>query len=317
MSLYLVTGGAGFIGSNIVQHLASEGEHVRVLDNFATGYRENLTPFQEQIELIEGDLLDEDTCRKASENVDYVLHQAAIPSVPRSLADPLLSHHVNVTGTLNLLIAARDAGVKRFVYAASSSAYGNLDAEYKHENLLPQPLSPYAASKLAGEHYVRSFCECFGMQAACLRYFNVFGPRQDPNSPYSAVVPLFIKAAIEGRKPVVYGDGRQSRDFTFVKNNVLANILAATADYDARGQVYNIACGHSYSLLDLLTSLEQILGKHIEAEFAPSRTGDVRDSKADIIRANQDLKYTVAVPFEEGLRLTVAYYQARLNKSVL
>lgn len=309
MSSYLVTGGGGFIGSNIVQHLTDAGERVRVLDDFSTGYRENLAPCLKQIELIEGALQDKEICQAAVDKADYVLHLAAIPSVPRSLADPLRSHHANVTGTLNLLMASRDAGVKRFVYAASSSAYGNQDVEYRHEALIPQPLSPYAVTKLAGEHYVRSFCECFGMQAACLRFFNVFGPRQDPNSPYSAVVPLFIKAALEGRRPVVHGDGRQSRDFTFVLNNVLASILAATANFDARGQVYNIACGRSYSLLELLACLEQLLGTRIEPEFAPSRAGDVRDSKADITRARQDFGYRVAVPFEEGLRLTLEYYQ--------
>ena len=311
MSSYLVTGGGGFIGSHIVEHLVNAGERVRVLDNFSTGRRENLASCQDRIDLIEGDLRDLAVCRDAVVNVDYVLHQAALPSVPRSLEDPLQSHHANVTGTLNLLIASRDAGVTRFIYAASSSAYGDQDAEFKHEGMMPRPLSPYAAAKLAGEYYVRSFCESFGMQAACLRYFNVFGPRQDPGSPYSAVIPLFIRAVLQGHSPVVHGDGRQTRDFTYVTNNVLANLQAATADYAANGQVYNIACGQSYSLLDVLECLERILGRRVDIVHGPARAGDVRDSRADIARAQQDLGYRVSVPFEEGLRRTVAYYKAR------
>jgi len=242
------------------------------------------------------------------DGVDYVLHQGAVPSVPRSVADPLLSHEANVTGTVNLLIACRDAGVKRLVFASSSSVYGDQPQEVKAEDLPLNPLSPYAATKAAGEHYLRSFSLCYGFETVALRYFNVFGPRQDPDSPYSAVIPLFIKAVLSGRRPIVHGDGLQSRDFTFVENNVRANILAATADFQAQGYAYNIACGESYSLLDLLEGIKKALGSDIEPEFTPSRVGDVRTSKADISRAQRDFGYKVSVSFNEGLKRTIEWY---------
>ncbi|HEO72443.1 MAG TPA: SDR family oxidoreductase [Candidatus Hydrogenedentes bacterium] len=311
MAHYLVTGGAGFIGSNIVAHLVEEGESVRVLDNLATGYRENIEPWLDSVEFMEGDIRDPADCVRAVAGVDYVLHQAAIPSVPRSVADPMLAHQANVAGTLNLLIAARDAGVKRLVHAGSSAAYGDQPGELKHEDMCPRPLSPYAATKLACEHYLQAFSACYGLETINLRYFNVFGPRQDPNSPYSAVIPLFIGALLEGKRPTVYGDGRQSRDFTYVENNVRANVLAATAPIEAKGQVYNIACGLSYSLLDLLDGIKSALGSDIEPEFAAPRVGDIRDSKADISRAKADLGYHVAVSLEEGLARTLAWYRRK------
>lgn len=311
MASYLVTGGAGFIGSNLAEYLVNQGETVRVLDNFSTGRRENLNDWGRRAEILEGDLRNPDDCTRAVNGVDYVLHQAALPSVPRSVADPLASHEVNVTGTLNLLVAARDAGVKRFVYAGSSSSYGDQDTEFKSEDLPVRPLSPYAASKTACEHYVKAFAVCYGMETVSLRYFNVFGPRQDPTSQYSAVIPKFITAVLQGRSPVVYGDGLQSRDFTFVENNVRANVLAATADYEARGQVYNIACGESYSVLQLLDEINAVLGACVKPRHAGPRVGDVRMSKADISRATAELGYRVHVPFREGLRRTIAWYRAR------
>ena len=309
MPKYLVTGGSGFIGSNIVEFLLNRGESVRVIDNFSTGYKKNIDFMLDDVELFEGDITKTEDCCKAVEGVDYVLHQAAIPSVPRSVSDPILTHHANITGVLNMLIAARDAKVKRFVYAGSSSAYGNKEGEFKTENIIPEPLSPYAAQKLCGEYYLKTFSECFGMETVSIRYFNVFGPRQDPDSPYSAVIPLFINAVLEDRSPTVHGDGLQTRDFTFVENVVRGNILAATADYSACGQVYNVACGGSYSVLDLLTGINDVLGTDIKPEFTEARVGDVRDSKADISRARKDFGYEVAVSFEEGLRRTIEWYK--------
>jgi nucleoside-diphosphate-sugar epimerase len=308
MANYLVTGGGGFIGSNIVEHLLQNGETVRVLDDFSTGRRENIAPWLEKIDLIEGDLRSPDDCARAVADVDYVLHQGAIPSVPRSVANPALSHDVNVTGLLNLLTAARDAKIKRFVFASSSSVYGDQPAEVKTEDLRLNPLSPYAATKAAGEHYLRAFSTCYGMETVSLRYFNVFGPRQDPNSPYSAVIPLFIKAALAGEPPTIHGTGEQARDFTYVENNVRANILAATAPYEARGQAYNIACGASISLLDLVREIGDALGVAIRPNHGPPRVGDVKISKADISAARRDLGYTVSVDFKEGLRRTLEHY---------
>lgn len=313
MANYLVTGGGGFIGSNLVEHLVARGDNVRALDDFSTGRRENLADFSDKIDLIEGDLRDAETCARAVADMDYVLHQAAVPSVPRSVANPHLCHDVNVTGLLNLLTAARDAHVRRFVFASSSSVYGDQSVDVKSEDLRLNPMSPYAAAKAAGEHYVRSFSVCYGMETVSLRYFNVFGPRQDPNSPYSAVIPLFIKAMLQGRSPTVHGTGEQARDFTYVENNVHANILAATADFDAKGQAYNIACGASYSILDLVQHIGAILGVEPLPQFAPGRVGDVRVSKADIARAHRDLGYDVTVDFSEGLNRTVQWYRSILT----
>lgn len=313
MANYLVTGGAGFIGSNIVEQLLARGESVRVLDNFATGKRENLEPFLERIELVEGDLRDEETCRKAVADVDYVLHQAAMASVPRSLEQPVQTSEVNVMGTIKLLHAAARAKVRRLVYAASSSAYGDQPVPVKVETLQPMPLSPYASAKLAGEYFCQAFSQSMGLETVCLRYFNVFGPRQDPQSQYSAVIPLFVTAVLEGRSPTIYGDGTQTRDFTFVGNNVQANILAATSKQPVAGRVINIACGTSYSLLDLLLVINEALGKQVEPVFAPRRAGDVKHSLADIGLARQLLGYEVQVDFAEGMRRTVEWYKAHAH----
>ena len=308
MTTYLVTGGAGFIGSNIVVELLQRGERVRVLDNFSTGRRKNLSDVLDNIELIEGDLRDLDTCRRAVRGVDYVLHQGAVPSVQRSMDDPITSNDANIKGTLNLLIAARDADVRRLVYASSSSIYGDSPTLPKQENMPLRPKSPYAVSKLAAEHYCRIFTSVFGLETVSLRYFNVFGPRQDPTSHYAAVVPLFIKAMLAGKPPTIYGDGLQSRDFTYVGNNVHANLLAAMAE-DVAGQVFNVACGQRYTLLELVATLNEILGMHIEPLFAPPRPGDVKHSLADISRAQAKLGYTVKVDFRAGLGKAVAWYR--------
>jgi UDP-glucose 4-epimerase len=308
MASYLVTGGAGFIGSNLAHALLERGESVRVLDNFSTGRRENLAGILDRIDLIEGSICDPDVVRQAMNGVDYVLHQAALPSVPRSVENPIESLNIGVLGTAQILLAARDARVKRVVYAASSSAYGNQEAEFKTETLLPRPLSPYAEAKLSGEHLCAVFTHCYGLETVSLRYFNVFGPRQDPASPYSAVIPRFISAIQRGESPMIYGDGLQTRDFTFVQNNVEANLLAATSPRGS-GRVFNIACGTSFSLLDLLGAINQALGTRIAPRHEPPRVGDVRDSMADISAARDTLGYRVSVPFEEGILRTVQWFQ--------
>jgi len=311
MIIYLVTGGAGFIGSHIVEELVRRRERVRVLDNFSTGRRENLAPFLEHVELVEGDLRDLSTVRRVAEGVDYILHQAALPSVPRSIADPLASNDSNVTGTLHLLIAARDARVKRVVYASSSSVYGDNPTLPKREDMSPAPKSPYAVSKLAGEYYCRVFAQAYGLETVCLRYFNVFGPRQDPASQYAAVIPKFITALLRDEPPTIYGDGHQSRDFTYVSNVVRANLLAATAP-DVSGRVFNVACGERYTVLDLVAVLTEILGTHITPVHTAPRPGDVRHSLADITAAREALGYRVEVNFHEGLRRTVAWYREHI-----
>jgi len=308
LAFYLVTGGAGFIGSNIVEELVRRGERVRVLDNFSTGRRENLTLLLERVELIEGDLQDPAAVRQAVEGTDYVLHHAALPSVQRSVDDPLASNAANVTGTLNLLLAAREAGVKRVVYASSSAAYGDGPTLPKREDMLPQPKSPYAVSKLAGEHYCRVFAEVYRLETVSLRYFNVFGPRQDPASQYAAVIPLFIMSMLQSAPPAVYGDGLQSRDFTYVSNVVQANLLAAAAPGVA-GRVFNVACGQQYTLLELIATLDEILGVQVPPVHTAPRPGDVRHSLADITAAQEALGYRTAVDFHEGLRRTVAWYR--------
>ncbi|MBN1365148.1 MAG: SDR family oxidoreductase [Syntrophaceae bacterium] len=312
MSNYLVTGGAGFIGSNIVEELVRQGHSVRVLDNFATGKLENLKSFIDKIDLINGDIRDEEVCSRAVDGIDYVLHQAAMPSVPRSLTEPVMTSEINIMGTVKLLTAVAKAKVRRFVYASSSSAYGDQPVTVKNEQLLPKPLSPYSAAKLAGEYYCHAYSCSMGLDAVGLRYFNVFGPHQDPNSQYSAVIPLFITALIEGRRPIIYGDGLQTRDFTFVANNVQANILAATTNKPVTGKIINIACGKSFSLIELLKTINQVLGKNIEPSFAPARKGDVKHSLADIGLARELLGYEVGVDFNEGISRTVAWYLKNL-----
>ena len=307
MSLYLITGGAGFIGSNLVAELLNRGEHVRVLDNFATGKRDNLDAFAGQIEIIEGDLRSYHLVQEAVQDVNYVLHQGALPSVPRSVRDPLTSHEVNVSGTLNLLQAARSAGVKRLVFASSSSIYGDNPALPKQETMSPQPLSPYAISKLAAEQYCQTFWRLYGFETVCLRYFNVFGPRQDPTSQYSAVIPKFITAILNERQVTIHGDGSQSRDFTFVANVVQANLLACTAT-KAAGSVFNIACGQRYTLLDLVDQLAKIIGKQADVVHTAPRPGDVPHSLADISQAQSVLGYRPEIDFTTGLAKTVAWF---------
>lgn len=308
MSRYLVTGGAGFIGSHIVRALVRQGQRVRVLDNFATGRRANLTGLESEIELAEGDIRDLDAVRRAVAGVDCVVHQAALPSVARSLQDPLTTHQSNATGTLQVLIAARDAGVRRVVYASSSSVYGDTPKLPKVEDMTPQPLSPYAVSKLAGEKYCAVFTRLYDLETVCLRYFNVFGPRQDPTSEYAAVVPRFITAMLRGERPTIYGDGTQSRDFTFVDNAVYATLLAAQAPGVA-GQCFNTACGRRYTLLELVAVLNAILGTRLEPRFTDPRPGDVKHSLADISKAQRGLGYSPQVSLEEGLRLTAEWFQ--------
>lgn len=308
-SRYLVTGGAGFIGSNIVEELLKRGQHVRVFDNFATGRRENLEAFAANIELHEGDLRDEAAVKRAVQGCDYVLHQAALGSVPRSINDPVTTNEVNIRGTLNVLIAARDAGVKRVVAASSSSVYGNTPTLPKVETMAMLPLSPYAVSKLATEKYCAAFYSVYGLETVALRYFNIFGPRQDPGSQYAAVIPLFITRAMSGVAPVVHGDGLQSRDFTFVDNAVSANLLACEAPAEkVAGEFFNVACGARYSLLDVLKGVGEALGETITPQHEPTRAGDVRDSLADITKIQQAMGYRVLVPMSEGLRRTVEYF---------
>ena len=302
---FLVTGGAGFIGSNLVERLLDAGARVRVIDDFSTGKRENLADFADRIDLHEASITDRTACDAACADMDYVLHQAAIGSVSRSVDDPLLSHHAAATGTLNMLTAAHAAGVKRFVGSGSSSAYGNTPTLPKVETMPSLPLSPYAVAKLAGEHYAQVFPKLFGLETVVLRYFNVFGPRQDPKSMYSAVIPLFITAALEGRTPVIYGDGGQTRDFTYIENVVQANLLAATAPAEGvSGEVFNVGCGDRISVTGLWEAIREALGVEGDAEYGPGRAGDVRDSLADLTKIWERLGYEVKVPLHEGLRLT-------------
>lgn len=307
--IYLVTGGAGFIGSNIVKELLDRNEKVRVLDNFATGKRENILRYKDNpnLQIIEGDLRSFHVVRDAVKGVDFVLHQGALPSVPRSVNDPITSNDVNILGTLNILEAAKEFKVKRVVFASSSSVYGNSEFLPKQEDMAVAPLSPYAVSKYAAERYCQIYYQLYGLETVCLRYFNVFGPNQDPTSQYSAVIPKFIKAINEDIQPVIYGDGTQSRDFTFVTNNVEANLLACTAEGVA-GEVFNIACGVKYTLIELVAEINKVLGKEIKPIFDKDRSGDVKHSLADISRAQDLLKYRVKVDFAEGIRNTVEHF---------
>jgi len=304
-----VTGGAGFIGSNLVSTLLERGDTVRVLDDFSTGKRENLADFGDRITLFEGSVAEASLTRQAVEGVDYIFHEGALASVPRSVDDPLSCNHANVTGTLTLLLAARDAGVKRLVFAASSSAYGDQPVLPKVETMVPAPLSPYAASKMACEYYCRAATECYGLETVCLRYFNIYGPRQDPESVYAAVIPKFITAMLEGQRPVIFGDGEQSRDFTYVADCVQANLLASTAP-GAVGQTINVACGGRYSLNELVRLLNRVLGTDIEPVYKPERAGDVKHSQADISLATERLGYQPQFSFEDGLARTVAWFRS-------
>ncbi len=307
--IQLVTGGAGFIGSHLVEALVKRGDSVRVVDNLLTGFVDNLRSVRGQIDFVEADITDAKAMHQALQGVDCVFHQAALASVPRSVEDPLATHAACTTGTLVLLDAARKCGVRRLVYAASSSAYGDQPHSSKRETDLPKPLSPYAASKLAGEYYCQAFTQTYGLATVGLRYFNVFGPRQDPNSPYSAVIPLFITRILAGQSPVVFGDGQQTRDFSYVANVVHANLLAAESQA-AVGHVMNIANGRTTSLLELLTMLQELLGVPVTPQFQPARVGDVRDSLADITRAHALLGYEPQVDFASGLKRCVEYYRS-------
>jgi nucleoside-diphosphate-sugar epimerase len=309
LAKYLISGGAGFIGSHLAETLVAQGQEVVVLDNLLSGKRENLIPASGgpgKLTFVEGDMRDLATCHQAMRGVDYVLHQAARPSVQRSMEDPLLSHDINLTGTTNLLVAAKDAGVKRFVSASSSSVYGDREdpAAPKREDMDPRPMSPYAANKVAMEFYCQAFHRAFGLQTVMLRYFNVFGPRQDPESAYAAVIPKFLFALMAGQAPPVHGDGRQSRDFTYISNVVAANLAACTAPR-APGQAINVASGRSHDLIELLEILGRLTGQKVSPQFGPARAGDVRHSLADLSKAQDILGYRLGVGFEEGLAILV------------
>ncbi|HVZ20545.1 MAG TPA: SDR family oxidoreductase [Vicinamibacterales bacterium] len=307
MATYLVTGGAGFIGSHLVAELLRRGERVRILDNFSTGRRENL-PAGGACEVIDGDIADAAVAARAVAGCEFVLHQGAIPSVPRSIQEPLATNRANVDGIVNILVAARDAGVKRLVFAGSSSVYGNSVVLPKREDMRPAPLTPYALQKLVGEQYCQLFTQLYGLETVVTRYFNVFGPRQQPGSPYSGVISLFIEALANHTAPTVYGDGRQTRDFTYV-GDVVNGVLQACTAPKASGEVINVAAGGRVSLLELIRALQHILGTSVEPIFKPSREGDVHDSQADIFKARQLLGFEPTTPFEEGLRRTVEWYQ--------
>ena len=306
MANYLVTGGAGFIGSNLVEALVDEGASVRVLDDFSTGKRENLDGFLGEIELVEGSITDPATCASACEGIQFVLHQAALASVPRSVANPAASHEACATGTLNMLIAARDARVRRFVYAGSSSAYGDTPTLPKVETMPALPRSPYAVAKLAGEHYCKAFSLIYGFETVVLRYFNIFGPRQDPTSQYSAVIPLFITKVLAGEGPTIDGDGEQTRDFTYVENAVRANLLACMATPAAvSGEVFNVGCGEQISVNQLWEAIQEAAGARVNSVTGPAREGDVRDSLASLDKIQGQMGYTVTVSLAEGLGRTV------------
>jgi nucleoside-diphosphate-sugar epimerase len=306
---YLVTGGAGFIGSHLVEHLVREGHEVVVLDDLSSGRLDNLESVLDRIEFIEGSITDLDACRAVMRRVDYVLHQAALTSVSRSVEEPMLAHQVNVTGTMNVLLAARDARVHRVVYAASTAAYGDAVQLPNREDMLPRPISPYAATKLAAEEYCRAFLATYGLETVSLRYFNVFGPRQDPMSEYAAAIPRFVMAALSRRAPTIYGDGNQTRDFTFVTNIVHANLLACHAPAPrAAGQVFNVGTGRQISINEVWQQIQDLVGVRLPARHGDPRPGEVRDSVASIERASADLGYSPQVNFEEALWRTVAFY---------
>ena len=308
MARYLVTGGAGFIGSNIAEALVKRGEEVVILDNLSTGYEKNIAHIKNDIIFIRGDIRDAETVRTALTGVDCVLHEAALASVPRSIEDPALITDVNVRGTLVMLEEARLARVKRFVYAASSSAYGDSETLPKVEHMAPKPLSPYAASKLTGEYYCSVYAHVYGLSTLSLRYFNIFGPRQDPKSQYAAVIPIFISHLLAGKQPTIFGDGEQSRDFTYVENVVNANIRASLCER-ARGETVNIACGTRYTLNELFARMKKTIGCSIDPRYASPRVGDVKHSQADISAAQKLIGYSIAVSFEEGLRRTIDWHR--------
>lgn len=305
-SLAVVTGGAGFIGSHLSEALLAEGFRVRAVDNFSTGKRENLAHLRGKFEFMEGDLAEFGICEKAVDGAQFVFHQAAIPSVPRSVADPIESHVSGPTVTLNVLEAARRAGVKRVMFAASSAAYGETEELPKREDMMPRPLSPYAAGKLAGEHYIRVYAQTMGLDGASLRYFNVFGPRQDPSSPYSGVISLFASKMLAGERPRILGTGQQSRDFTYVENVVRANLLAMRSEAPLGGDAFNVGTGRRISLIDLVSTMNEVLGTRLDPDFGPERAGDVMHSQASLEKIGAAIGYCPTIDFEEGLRRTLA-----------
>jgi len=311
MARYVVTGGGGFIGSHIVEELVRRNETVTIIDNFSTGKHENVEPFEDDVEVIEADIAEAKNLTQFLKGADYVIHQAAIPSVPKSIIDPVKSHNANVNGTLRLLVACREAGVKRVVYASSSSLYGDSPTLPKHEGMTPNPLSPYGAQKLFGEMYCQVFTRAYGLETVALRYFNVFGPRQDATSQYSGVLALFIPAVLQDRRPTIYGDGLQSRDFTFVKNVVEANLLACKVP-GVGGEVFNVACGDRITVNSMLQQINKITGKDVAPIYGDPRKGDIKHSHADITRAKERLGYQPKVSFEDGLRSTIEWYRKNL-----
>jgi len=312
MATYLITGVAGFIGSSLARAVLAQGDKVRGVDNFSTGKRQNIAEIAGQIDLREADLLDLKAMQSACQGVDYVLHEAAIPSVPRSVLDPLESNRANIDGTVNLLVSARDSRVKRVVYAASSSACGDTPTLPKHEEMIPNPISPYAVAKLASEYYMASFFRCYGLETVALRYFNIFGPRQDPTSPYSGVLAKFITQMLKGEQPTIHGDGAQSRDFTFIDNVVHTNLLACKAPANqVAGRVFNVATGTRIDLNEMFRVLKKLTGFPGEVKYGPERAGDVKHSLADLSRAEKCLGYKPQVNFEDGLRRTIDWYRGQ------
>ncbi|HEY1271018.1 MAG TPA: SDR family oxidoreductase [Terriglobales bacterium] len=313
MATYLITGIAGFIGSSLARAILAQGDRVCGVDNLATGRRENLDKIKDRIDFREADILDLDAMRSACQGADYVLHQAAIPSVPKSVLDPLGSNQANVDGTVNVLVAARDAKVKRVIYAASSSAYGDTPTLPKREDMTPNPISPYAVAKLASEYYMISFYRCYGLETLCLRYFNIFGPRQDPTSPYSGVLAKFITQMLKGEQPTIFGDGAQSRDFTYIDNAVSANLLACRAPKEAVGGAFNVATGTRIDLNETFRVLKKLTGYEGSIKYAEERAGDVKHSLADISRAEKYLAYKPHIDFEAGLKKTVEWYRTQMK----
>jgi len=312
MAVYVVTGGGGFIGSHIAEELIRRRETVKIIDNFSTGKRKNVEAFRKDAEIIEADIAEATNLRDLFSGADYVIHQAAIPSVPKSILDPVKSHEANVNGTLNVLLASRDAGVKRVVYASSSSLYGDSPTLPKHEGMMPNPLSPYGAQKLFGETYCQVFTKAYDLETVSLRYFNVFGPRQDATSQYSGVLALFIPAVLQDRRPTIHGDGLQSRDFTYVRNVVEANLLSCKKP-GVGGQVFNVACGDRITVNSMLQQINKITGKDIAPIYSEPRQGDIKHSQADITRAKECLGYQPLISFEEGLRHTIEWYRENLT----
>ncbi|MBI3475501.1 MAG: SDR family oxidoreductase [Acidobacteria bacterium] len=316
MAKYLVTGAAGFIGSSLVRALLDRGDEVRGIDNLSTGRRENLHDIIKRIDFRQVDILDLDAMHEACAGIDYIFHEAALPSVPKSLLDPLASNRANVDGTVNVLVAARDAKVKRVIYAASSSAYGDTPTLPKHEAMTPNPISPYAVAKLTSEYYMISFFRCYGLETVCLRYFNIFGPRQDPSSPYSGVLAKFSLQMLKGEQPTVFGDGEQSRDFNYIDNAVSANLLAAAAPAsECAGRVFNVATGRRSTLNETFELLKPLTGFKGTLNYGPERGGDIKHSLADITLAQKHLGYKPLVNFEEGLRKTVEWYRSEASKA--